>query len=130
MEKPKLFDINEVVWKEGARPDIPRTAIFQGSEHMTIQYFELPSKSQGPPHIHEEEQIVCVLQGRIEVWVDGVSYEAGPGCIVLIPSNVEHYGSNPGRQTAVTLEIFTPKRTDHKQSEKNIDLGHKNWNQV
>ena len=116
MSSAEVFNINKVVWQEFG-PGNPRTAIYQGSEHLTIQYFELPSKSQGPPEHHPEEQIACVLKGMCRFWVEGKTYEAGPGCLIRIPANAEHYGMNPGNQTAVTLEIFIPKRAGREQSQ-------------
>ncbi|MCR4443002.1 MAG: cupin domain-containing protein [Peptococcaceae bacterium] len=119
MATPKVFDLQEVIW-EDMGSGLPRTAIFQGSEHLTIQCFELPPHSQGAPHSHEHEQIVYIQQGKLGFWIDGKTYKAGSGCIVLIPSNCEHYGMNLGSQTAITVEIFVPKRADRQQS-KNKD---------
>lgn len=120
MSQFSVFNPEEVKWKDFGVGE-PKTAIFQGSDHLTIQYFELPGKSAGAPHIHAEEQIVYVVRGHMGIHYDGQDYFAPQGCLVCIPANVEHYGFNPSNETAVTLEIFLPKRAS-QQSEKVDDF--------
>ena len=117
MKKAEMFNIQAVDWQM-IGPN--RTAIFQGAENVTIQYWELPpgSSSKNFPHSHPYEQISCVLAGNCIFGVDGEEFEAGPGCMVYMPANAMHYGITVGSQTAVCIDVFAPKREDRPQSPK------------
>lgn len=111
-----IFNPEEVKWTDFGVGE-PKTAIFQGSENFTVQYFELPAKSAGAPHIHPEEQVIYVVHGHMGVHFEGENYIAPQGSLICIPANVEHYGFNPCNGTTLTMELFTPKRPS-AQSEK------------
>ena len=75
-----------------------------------IKYFERPTamldklelhitelKSKGPshaPHTHIDTELILVLQGDVEITIDGTSYTATAGDICLINSNQMHAISN------------------------------------
>jgi quercetin dioxygenase-like cupin family protein len=42
------------------------------------------------PHTHEQEQVVLVIEGRVEVFFDGETREVGPGGGFHAPSWVPH----------------------------------------
>lgn len=46
----------------------------------------------GPPrHLHHrEDEIFQVLAGKLLVWCDGETYEAGPGAIAALPRGIPH----------------------------------------
>jgi len=115
-----IFNPQEVEWTDFG-PGAPKTAIFQGSDSLTIQYFELPAKSKGEAHAHVEEQIVYVLHGHLGINFGGKDFFAHQGSLVIIPPNIPHYGFNPCNETAMTMEIFSPKR-DKPQSAKLDDF--------
>lgn len=64
----------------------------------------------GPPiHIHHnEDEVICVLEGEYEFWLDGNTTRGGPGTSIFLPRGVPHTfrvrGRNPGRN----LGIVTP----------------------
>ena len=37
----------------------------------------------------------------------------GPGSLLVVPSNVEHWGEVVGDETVLNLDVFTPKRADY-----------------
>lgn len=65
---------------------------------------------EGPPvHVHHnEDEVVHVLEGRYQFWLDGVVSEGGPGHTVFLPRGIPHtfrvIGDEPGRN----LAIITP----------------------
>ena len=115
MKEATVFDIQKVKWQM-IGPN--RTAVFQGSDNVTVQYWELPpgSSSKDFPHNHECEQMSFVISGNCTFGIDGVEHDAAPGCLVYIPSNAMHYGITRGEQTAVCIDIFAPKRDDREES--------------
>ncbi len=61
----------------------------------------------GPPvHIHHnEDEVIHVIEGEYEFWLDGKVSHAGPGASVFLPRSVPHtfrvVGDRPGRNLAV-----------------------------
>jgi len=64
-----------------------------------------------PPHRHAEEQVLNLLEGKMEVTVDGVTQRCEAGDVVCIPPNALH------TVTAITeclaIDIFSPSRVDY-----------------
>ena len=64
----------------------------------------------GPPlHIHHnEDEVIHVIEGDYEFWLDGKILRGGPGSSVFLPRGVPHtfrvVGEKPGRN----LAILTP----------------------
>ena len=62
---------------------------------------------EGPPlHRHRnEDEVVHVIEGDYEFWLDGKISRAGPGSSVFLPRGVPHsfrvIGSTPGRNLAI-----------------------------
>ncbi|MCR4443007.1 MAG: cupin domain-containing protein [Peptococcaceae bacterium] len=127
MVKPILFDYHE------AEPDTSRpggrTYVFQGSEHVTIQYSEIFSDPENFTHTHDYEQVIIILGGKANFWCDGVAYGMSEGCYMVVPPNVAHgIEKRIGDEELRVLEVFYPKRTaDRIQSRRVTRLGHQNW---
>lgn len=62
---------------------------------------------EGPPvHIHHnEDEVIHVLEGEYEFWLDGATFRRRPGASVFLPRGVPHTfrvtGKTPGRNLAV-----------------------------
>ena len=62
---------------------------------------------EGPPiHVHHnEDEVIHVLAGEYEFWLDGATRRLGPGASVFLPRGVPHtfrvVGKVPGRNIAV-----------------------------
>jgi len=54
------------------------------------------------------EEIIYVVSGRAEQWVDKLSKLLGPGDIAHIPKDVVHGTYNAGDETLVFLAILSP----------------------
>jgi quercetin dioxygenase-like cupin family protein len=62
-----------------------------------------------PTHVHEEEQIVVVLEGEFEFELDGESRTMRPGDVAVIPPWVPH-GARTLDSGCLELDVFTPPR--------------------
>jgi unsaturated pyranuronate lyase len=62
-----------------------------------------------PTHVHEEEQIVVVLQGEFEFELDGKSRTMRPGDVAVIPPWVPH-GARTLDSACMELDVFVPPR--------------------
>lgn len=77
----------------------------------TIGVFEgaVPAGDGPPIHLHRgEDEVIHVLEGTYEFWLDGETSICGPGQSVFLPRGVPHTfrvrGPGPGRN----LAILTP----------------------
>jgi transcriptional regulator with XRE-family HTH domain len=60
-------------------------------------------------YAHEsDEEIVVVLEGRLELWVGSEHYDLGTGDAITYPSRVPHRNANPGPDVARILFCMTP----------------------
>jgi quercetin dioxygenase-like cupin family protein len=62
-----------------------------------------------PTHVHEEEQIVVVLQGEFEFELDGEVRTMRPGDVAVIPPWVPH-GARTLESSCEELDVFAPPR--------------------
>ena len=59
-----------------------------------------PNSEPHPPHHHNGEEMFLVLDGTLEVTINGRSSRVGPGSVGFIGSGDEHGIRNPGDKTA------------------------------
>jgi len=93
------------------RPGV-RTRTFWG-ENMLAGVVDLDANTIIPAHSHPHEQCTFILEGQLEIEVDGQRQTMHPGELVIIPGKVEHtvyVGPNPTR----VLDVFSPVREDMK----------------
>jgi quercetin dioxygenase-like cupin family protein len=57
-------------------------------------------------HSHENEQVSCVLSGKLKFGLKGGDAVIGPGEVILLPSNLPH--SAEALEDTVVLDIFSP----------------------
>lgn len=125
MEKVKLFDINEAKWEEGDNG--MRSCVFKPSKAVTTQFWEIKPGAGAKPHKHPNEQLIYIQQGVLEVSVEGVTYEVGPGCYCHVPPNAVHSTVNNRSQSCINIDFFLPERDDKTQSGRERNLNHNNW---
>ncbi len=74
-----------------------------------ITYVVWDCRGHAPVHSHAEEQIVLVLEGEVEMAMDGEKRVLTAGQAAVIPPWVSH--SARGRsERSVTVEVFAPPR--------------------
>ncbi|WP_300636285.1 cupin domain-containing protein [uncultured Oscillibacter sp.] len=112
---PEVMDFNEVEWTN-IREKI-RQVCYQGAQSMTCTLGEvIPGHTVGP-HSHKYEQLVFIMQGEADFYVEGIPYRLGPGCMMAIAPGVEHYICAVGDVPVLNMDIFTPKRPDKPDAE-------------
>ena len=99
-------------------PDVPLVELAPGSNshlvsaaNMTVSFITIDPNKYFPPHHHEAEQIVVVLDGECDQIVDGKLYPLKKGDVITIPSNVPH-GDYVYDKGLKAIEIFAPARED------------------
>jgi quercetin dioxygenase-like cupin family protein len=61
------------------------------SESMTFAHYEFDRDATIHEHFHPEEEVYEVIEGVLEIVIDGVSHHARPGIVAIVPPNVRHF---------------------------------------
>ena len=83
---------------------------FFHSEHMTVAHYEFAGGSSIHEHFHPQEEIYHVLNGELELTIEGKSHLARPGVAVIVPSNARH--SARALSDGRVLIVDSPRRLD------------------
>lgn len=60
------------------------------SETMTFGYYAVRAGATIHEHEHPNEEVWHVIEGQLEVTIDGETRVAGPGAVALVPRNTPH----------------------------------------
>ncbi len=58
---------------------------------MTFAHYEFARGSTIHEHRHPEEEVYEVLEGVLEIIIDGVAFTARPGLVAVVPANALHF---------------------------------------
>jgi len=104
-----LVKLNELPELEIARGILMRAVM---AENVTVAHVKLAEGALLPEHAHPNEQVVNVIEGELELNVEGKLYSLVPGKVMVLPPNVRHFGR------AVTecrvIDVFHPVREDFR----------------
>ncbi|MBL6771176.1 MAG: cupin domain-containing protein [Rhizobiales bacterium] len=59
-------------------------------ERMLVGYINKAKGTGSRPHSHPNEQFNFILQGTLDVEIDGQKFKAKAGNVVYVPANMEH----------------------------------------
>jgi quercetin dioxygenase-like cupin family protein len=79
---------------------------------VTQSFVECDAGAAFPEHQHPHEQTVIVLEGELELVVDGKAHRLTPGTVYAIPGNTPHAGK--ALVASRVLDVFSPPRDDLK----------------
>lgn len=81
-----------------------------GATTCTVNYIRTPPGGGSPAglHVHSVDQIFYVLEGRMNIEVDGIEDVAEAGSLVVFPAGVPHRNWNGGSEPTVHLAFNTP----------------------
>jgi quercetin dioxygenase-like cupin family protein len=88
-------------------------ARFLHTQHITIAYVHIRAGSVLPEHYHPHEQVTQVLEGQLEITVNGTTVIALPGKAVVIEGNKPH--SAKALTDCRVMDVFCPVREDYKK---------------
>jgi quercetin dioxygenase-like cupin family protein len=90
-----------------------------------VNFVSFAPHTVAPTHVHEEEQIVVVLDGELEFHLDGQARTMRPGDVAVIPPWVPH-GAHTLESSCLEADVFTPPRKtllEHAQAMANRKSG-------
>jgi len=78
---------------------------------MTFAFWDLPAGTLVPEHAHEQEQILHVVHGVLDVTVSGETQRVGTGGSAVIPSNASHTVRT--LEDSHVIDVFHPTRPEY-----------------
>ena len=101
----------ETLKETPVRPGVARK-VFSG-DGATLAWTTLEPGHQPNPHSHPHEQIVYIVSGQVRFVVGDEEALIGPGDMLVVPPNVEHWAETVGDEPVVDLSIFSPRRDEY-----------------
>lgn len=97
--------------------DLPELNIAEGitgravtADTVTVMHVVLKAGAIIPEHSHYHEQVVNVIEGEMEMTVEGQSHRLVPGKVLILPPSVVHSGRVISECKVV--DVFHPVRKD------------------
>ena len=88
------------------------TGYYAHGEKETFGYIELKKGSKVPLHSHINEQITYIIEGQLDMIIDGVVFSLTDGMYHVIHANVPH--SAIAITDCKVIDAFSPVREDYK----------------
>jgi quercetin dioxygenase-like cupin family protein len=104
--------------------DVPLVELVPGTtshivpgERALVSFLTMSANSHFPPHRHEAEQIMIVIDGYMDEIIEGKLYRVSKGDVIVLPSNIEH-GGYIREVDCKAIDIFCPPRQDYLDKHK------------
>ena len=99
-----------VEWRPGVRTRLHTSERAEPASLCVIEQWCDPGLG-APTHTHfEVEEVIAIVAGDAEVWVDDARTTLSAGDSVLLPSHTQHGFRNVGESTLHTFAIFGAAR--------------------
>jgi quercetin dioxygenase-like cupin family protein len=80
------------------------------ADTVTVLHVRIDKRALLPEHSHYNEQVVNVIEGELELTVEGKKYNLMPGNVMILEPNVVHSGR--AIKACKVIDIFHPVRKD------------------
>ena len=84
------------------------------SASMTFAHYEFKCGASIHEHFHPEEEVYEVVEGELEVTIDGVASVASAGVVAIVPANVRH--SIKALTDGRVIIVDYPRRHDFEEA--------------
>ncbi len=92
-----------------AGPGVRMELLAWGNTVMEPHMFRIaPQSGSGESYHHEGEEFLYILQGELQIFLDGEEYHLQPGDSFYFESATPHRWKNPGRSETWVLWVNTP----------------------
>ena len=105
--------------------NLSRTALRTDGAIVTFNWFE-PHMPRPEPHSHPFDQLVMVVEGRLNLEIAAEVVEMPPGSAARIPSGVPHTAWPAGDRRVLNVDVFGTVREDYlflTQHQKEVFAG-------
>ncbi|MFY8038859.1 MAG: cupin domain-containing protein [Bosea sp. (in: a-proteobacteria)] len=99
--------LDGIAWNILGQTYVPKEV----SEHSFAWHATFPADTFVPPHIHPtQDEFIYMLEGRLELMLDGREMQAGPGDLVRMPMGLPHGIFNRSGEAVKCLFWVSPTR--------------------
>lgn len=81
-------------------------------DNLMLTWMEFDPFSILPEHSHPHEQISMIVEGSMELAVDGVTRLMKKGDVAVVPPNTPH-GGRTFEDSTIAVDAWHPKRDDY-----------------
>ena len=108
--KPEIKYIDDIVEEKSLAEDENVLIIPLGSDKSTSAYlFQMSEGSEMDTHSHKiHDEILYIKEGSGILALDGVRHVVKEGMLVMIPRQTVHKYMNTGKETSITVSMFSP----------------------
>jgi len=110
-QKARLYNWDTLP-QETVRKGVVRSG-FRGDDVLLVMN-KLDPGMDVNPHSHPFEQVVYIVDGEVRFHIGEETFDAGPGSLIRIPPDVQHYAEPLGDKPALNLDVFAPIREDYR----------------
>jgi quercetin dioxygenase-like cupin family protein len=89
------------------------------ADKITLSFATAEPNAVLPPHRHENEQMLIVLDGAMDFVIEGKRYQVQKGDVIVLPSNTKH-GAYFKDKGARVIDVFSPPRQDFVAMQKKL----------
>jgi quercetin dioxygenase-like cupin family protein len=82
----------------------------KGSRGISLVHGRMAPGGFLPPHIHDVEEALTVLEGTAQSEIGNEKFTLDPGDAVLLPANVPHKLTNNGHEDLVFVTAFNDNK--------------------
>jgi quercetin dioxygenase-like cupin family protein len=109
-------------WRPGVRTRMQVSALTGAVQLCLFEQFCDPGKG-APTHLHSVEEVLTVLAGTADVWVDDERATVGAGQSLLIPAGQKHGFRNTGDtvlhvQAVLAAPVFEASFDDRTETQR------------
>lgn len=108
------MSIHSIDWAQREWQEI-RSGVYRkafSGDGATLALHKLDPGHVPNPHSHPYEQIVYIIAGEVDFHVGSEVRRLGPGGLLVVPPDVEHYAEVVGNTPVLNLDVFTPARKE------------------
>ncbi len=108
--KPEIKYIDDIVEEKSLAEDENVLIIPLGSDKSTSAYlFQMSQGSEMETHSHKtHDEILYIKEGSGILALEGVRHVVKEGMLVMIPRQTVHKYMNTGKETSITISMFSP----------------------
>src|SRR6202043_1546131 len=94
------------------------------SASMTFAHYDFKRGSSIHEHFHPQEEGYEVIEGELEVTIDGAAQIARPGLVAIVPSNARHSVKALTDGRAIIVDYPLRRELDSSQPAGSQGIGH------
>jgi quercetin dioxygenase-like cupin family protein len=77
---------------------------FFHSQHMTFSYYEIDPGASLHAHSHPNEEVWNVVEGELELTLDGETRRVGAGGALVVPAGITHAAAATKRCSVIVVD--------------------------